>query len=118
MTLRIRSMLRLAFLALPFQMRQRSRSTSPTIADFACILAASSVGKPLAVCVACGIRIAMWNQSRMGGVVTPAPRWPIDVRLDAIAGDASKPGKPHRHFAEQRRDAVPRQSFRWHLPLQ
>ena len=27
--------------------------------------------------------------------------------LGAIAGNAQKPGKPHRHFAEQRRDAVP-----------
>jgi hypothetical protein len=65
-------MLRLAFLALPFQMRQRRRSTSSTITDFACILPGSSVGNPLAVCFACCIRIAMWNQSRMGGVVIPA----------------------------------------------
>ena len=35
-----------------------------------------------------------------------AARWPIDVRLDAIAGGASKPRKPHSHFAKQRRDAV------------
>jgi hypothetical protein len=77
-------MLRLAFLALPFRMRQRSRSTSPTIAEFACILAASSVGKPLAVCVARRIRIAMWNQSRMGGVVTPA-----STRIDIRPGQPS-----------------------------
>ena len=36
-----------------------------------------------------------------------ASRWPTHARLGAIAGRASKPGKPHRHFAEQRRDAVP-----------
>src|SRR5271166_421116 len=36
MTLRIRSMLRLAFRALPFQMRQRSSSTSSTITAFDC----------------------------------------------------------------------------------
>jgi hypothetical protein len=35
-----------------------------------------------------------------------AARWPIDVRLDAIAGGASKLRKPHSHFAKQRRDAV------------
>jgi hypothetical protein len=36
MTLRIRSMLRRAFLALPFQMRQRRHSTSSTISALAC----------------------------------------------------------------------------------
>ncbi len=46
-------MLRLAFLALPFQMRQRSCSISSTITVFACILLGSSAGKPLAVCAAC-----------------------------------------------------------------
>src|ERR1700733_16275306 len=35
-----------------------------------------------------------------------AARWPIDVRLNAIAGGASKQRKPHSHFAKQRRDAV------------
>ena len=35
-----------------------------------------------------------------------ATRWPTDARLDAIAGDASKPGKRHRHCAKQRRDAM------------
>jgi hypothetical protein len=33
-------------------------------------------------------------------------RWPTDTRLDAIAGGASKPRKPHNHFAKQRPDAV------------
>ena len=52
-------MLRLAFLALPFQMRQRRRLTSSTITVFACILPGQSAGKPLAVCAACCTRIAM-----------------------------------------------------------
>jgi hypothetical protein len=30
-----------------------------------------------------------------------------NARFGAIADYAQKPGKPHRHFAEQRRDAVP-----------
>ena len=68
MTLRIRSMLRLAFFALPFQMRQRRRSTSSTITIFACIRPGPSDGNPLATCVACWIRIAMWYQSRMAQV--------------------------------------------------
>jgi hypothetical protein len=45
-------MLRLAFLARPFQMRQRSRSTSATITAFACTLLALLANKPLAACVA------------------------------------------------------------------
>src|SRR5271166_2422134 len=69
----MRLMLRLAFLALPFQIRQRSRSTSSTIIAFACTLLGLSADRPLAACVACWNRIAIWNQSRMGGVVTPAP---------------------------------------------
>ena len=35
-----------------------------------------------------------------------ASRWPTYARLGAMAGRAQKPGKPHHHFAEQRRDAV------------
>jgi hypothetical protein len=35
-----------------------------------------------------------------------AARWPTNARLDAIAGGASKPRKPHSHFAKQRPDAV------------
>src|SRR3984957_177345 len=35
-----------------------------------------------------------------------ATRWPTDARLDAIAGDASKPGKRHRHCAKRRRYAM------------
>jgi hypothetical protein len=54
--------------------------------------------------------------SRQGGKVSlqlielwcrSATRWPTDTRLGAIAGSTQKPRKPHRHFAEQRRDAVP-----------
>jgi hypothetical protein len=45
MTLRIRLMLRWAFLALPFQMRQCNRSTSATIAAFAVARSGSSVDK-------------------------------------------------------------------------
>ena len=51
-------MLRLAFFALPFQMRQRSRSTSSTITVLARIRPRSSAGNPLAVWAACWIRIA------------------------------------------------------------
>jgi hypothetical protein len=36
-----------------------------------------------------------------------ASRWPTHTRLGVIAGRAQKPRKPHCHFAEQRRDAVP-----------
>jgi hypothetical protein len=36
-----------------------------------------------------------------------ASRWPTYARLGAVAGRAQKSGKPHRPFAEQRRDAVP-----------
>ena len=35
-----------------------------------------------------------------------ATRWPTDARLDAIADDASKPGKRHRHCAKRRRYAM------------
>ena len=77
-------MLRLAFFALPFQMRQRRRSTSSTITDFACILPGLSVGNPPAVCAACWIRIAMWNQSRKGGAVIPA-----STRMDRRPGQPS-----------------------------
>ena len=37
----------------------------------------------------------------------PATRWPTHTRLDAIAGRAEEPRKPHCHLAEQRRDAMP-----------
>ena len=39
--------------------------------------------------------------------VRSASRWPTNARFSAIADYAQKPAKPHRHFAEQRRDAVP-----------
>jgi hypothetical protein len=44
MTLRIRLMLRWAFFALPFQMRQRRRSTSATIVAFAVTRSAGESG--------------------------------------------------------------------------
>ena len=59
MTFRIRSMLRRAFLALPFQMRQRSRSTSATITVFACLRPGSSVDNPIAACFVCWSRMAI-----------------------------------------------------------
>jgi hypothetical protein len=77
-------MLRLAFFALPFQMPQRRRSTSSTITIFAYIRPGPSDGNPLATCVAYWIRIAMWNQPRMGGVVIPA-----STRIDRRPGQPS-----------------------------
>ena len=65
-------MLRWAFLALPFQMRQRRRSTSSTITAFAATRAGCSVDRALAICFRCCSRMAMWNQSRIGGSATPA----------------------------------------------
>jgi hypothetical protein len=50
MTLRTRSSVRRAFLALPFQIRQCRRSTSDTITAFACIRPGVSVDNPLAAC--------------------------------------------------------------------
>src|SRR5277367_1684023 len=72
MTLRTRSKVFWAFLALPFQMRHCSRSTSVTIVALARVRPGSSVGNPLAASFACCSRMAMWNQSAIGGVVTPA----------------------------------------------
>jgi hypothetical protein len=81
------------FFALPFQMRRRRRSTSSTITDFACILPGLSVGSPLAVCAVCWIRIAMWNQSRNGGVVIPAStrrdRKPAQPSVNAVTSVSS-----------------------------
>ena len=71
MTLRMRSRVRRAFLALPFQIRQCRRSTSATIAAFACIRPGLSVDNPLAACFACCSRMAMWNQSAIGGFLQP-----------------------------------------------
>jgi hypothetical protein len=48
----------LRFFALPFQMRQRRRSTSATITAFAFTRSGLSVHNPLAACAACRIRIA------------------------------------------------------------
>src|SRR3954466_10320008 len=70
MSLRIRLMLRCAFLALPFQMRQYRRSTSATIVAFAVTRAGLSDDKFAAASLVCFKRIAMWNQSKIGSVVT------------------------------------------------
>ena len=83
MTLRTRSSVRRAFLALPFQIRQCRRSTSGTIAAFACIRPGVSADNPLAACFACCNRMAMWNQSAIGGFLQPASE-----RIDR------KPGAP------------------------
>src|SRR6202034_874859 len=61
MTLRIRLMLRWAFFALPFQMRQCKRSTSATITAFAVARSGSSVDKFAAASLVCCKRIAIWN---------------------------------------------------------
>src|SRR5580693_4712703 len=76
MTLRTRSSVRRAFLALPFQIRQCRRSTSATIAAFACIRPGVSVDNPLVACFACCSRMAMWNQSAIGGFWQPASASP------------------------------------------
>jgi len=72
LTLRIRLMLRWAFFALPFQVRQCRRSTSATITAFAGTRAGSPVDKFAAASFVCCRRIAIWNQSKIGGFVTPA----------------------------------------------
>src|SRR5208337_2948394 len=83
MTLRIRSMLRWAFFALPFQMRQCRRSTSLMIIAFAVTRSGLLVDKFAAASCVCCKRIAIWNQSKIGGFVTPA-----------LARTARKPGQP------------------------
>ena len=35
-----------------------------------------------------------------------AMQWPINSRLDTMASGTQKPGKPNRHFTEQRRDPM------------
>ncbi len=72
MTARIRSMLIWASWVLPFQMRQCSRSTSATITAFAAARAGSSADSALTICFRCWSRMAIWNQSSIGRVVTPA----------------------------------------------
>src|SRR4051812_27141327 len=68
----MRSMLICASLALPFQMRQRKRSTSVMIIAFAAPRAGSSSDSTPATCFRCCSRMARWNQSSIGGAVTPA----------------------------------------------
>jgi hypothetical protein len=93
-------MLRLAFLALPFQMRQRRRLTSSTITVFACILARPSADKPLAVCVAC------WNPHRYVEPIEDGWRRDSGIDQDSIAELLTAVGSdPHRYTvsAVQRR---------------
>src|SRR3954467_11455508 len=74
----MRSLLICASLALPFQMRQRNRSTSVMIIAFAAPRAGSSSDSTPATCFRCCSRMAMGNQSSIGGAVTPASakmRW-------------------------------------------
>ena len=68
----MRSRVTLASLALPFQIRQCRRSTSATITALAFSRSGVSAGRVPAVFSACCSRMAMWNQSRHGGSVTPA----------------------------------------------
>ena len=68
----MRLMLICASLALPFQMRQRNRSTSVMIIAFAAPRAGSSSDSTPATCFRCYSRMARWNQSSIGGAVTPA----------------------------------------------
>src|SRR3954464_8068420 len=65
-------MLICASLALPFQMRQRNRSTCVMIIAFAAPRAGSSSDSTPATCFRCCSRMARWNQSSIGGAVTPA----------------------------------------------
>jgi hypothetical protein len=67
MTSRTRSSVRRAF-----QIRRRRRSTSGTIAAFACIRPGGSVDNPLAACLACCNPMAMWNQPAIRGVLRSA----------------------------------------------
>src|SRR4051794_33848262 len=60
----MRSMLICASLALPFQMRQRNRSTSVMIIAFAASRAGSSSDSTPATCFRCCNRMARWNRDR------------------------------------------------------
>jgi hypothetical protein len=64
-------------------MRQCRRSTSATITAFAVTRSGSSVDKFAAAGFVCCKRIAMWNQSKIGGFVTPA-----------LARTVRRPGPP------------------------
>jgi hypothetical protein len=70
MTWRMRPRVTLA--SLPFQIRQRRRSTSARITALAFSRSGVSAGRLSAVVSAWRSRMAMWNQSRPGGSVTPA----------------------------------------------
>jgi hypothetical protein len=53
-------------------MRQCGRSTSVAIVALAFLRSGASVIDPLAANLACCCRMATWNQSAIGRVVTPA----------------------------------------------
>ena len=72
MTVRIRSMLIPASVALPFHSRQRRRSTSSTITAFAAARSGLCDGKLPVTYVRCCSRMATWNQSKIGGSVISA----------------------------------------------
>ena len=61
MTAPMRSIVTLASVALPFQIRQRRRSSSATITALAFSRSAVSADRVPAVFWACCSRIAMWN---------------------------------------------------------
>src|SRR3954467_2907938 len=80
----MRSMLIRAFVALPFQMRQRNRSTSVMIIAFAASRAGSSCDSTPATCFRCCSRMAIWNQSSIGDAVTP-----VSARMRRSPGQPS-----------------------------
>ena len=79
-----------------------------TITDFDCIRPRSSAGNPLAVCAACWIRIAMWNQSSKGGVVIPAStridRRPGQPSVNAVTSVSIGSANGAKALSDQRRD--------------
>src|SRR5689334_21796986 len=68
---------------------------SGTITVFACIRPGSSVDNPIAACFACWSRMAIWNQSAIGGFVTPASaridRRPGQPSVNAVSSVSSVP---------------------------
>ena len=93
----------LGILALPFQMRQCSRSTSVTIVALASLRPGSSVSNPRAAGFACCSRMAMWNQ------ICDRPRavTPASARIDRSPGTAVG---ERRHLWWQRFRRLPRGS--------
>ena len=96
----MRSRVTLASLALPFQIRQCRRSTSATITALAFSRSGVSAGRVPAVFSACCSRMAMWNQSRPGGAVTPAStrieRSPEQPSVKAVNLGLGCPDRPRQ----------------------